>query len=475
MSSLSLLAILILAAGLRFWRLGELSYWYDEVVFLRLAETASPSALLDLLREVEATRAPLHPLLLQAWIKLFGGSEAAARALSALCGIATVGLVFWIGQQSFGRVAGLWAASLVAVSPPLVYYSREARMYSLLVMLTCLCWGMLFSLRASFSWWRSACYALAVTALLYCHPLGMLMAGALGLASILFVRTFFGSWRRWLAVYLAVLVLLAPWIRNYLDHDPEFLSGRLPLRFLLGTPIGFIGGNFLVLLAVVLLIGWGLWRRRPRRRDDLELSGPICLLIWLVFPPLAVYTYSWISHPIFGPSRYTLYVAPAYLILVAQAIASLPFRARLIGAVCLALLVIPELRATVYAPGLKADWRAFSDFVRARKAADPAMEIVVFVQSTDPARNLEVETARYYLARLCRVLPLEEAGSPKLNRAPELYVAAGAKQGAAPLPTPDLFQAVSQSQFPGLTVYRVIGPVRRGSQTPAASGRSSLD
>ena len=38
--------------------------------------------------------------------------------------------------------------------------------------------------------------------------------------------------------------LVVPWIPRYLDHPPEFLSGPLPFRFLLGTPIGFIGGNF---------------------------------------------------------------------------------------------------------------------------------------------------------------------------------------------------------------------------------------
>ena len=75
---------------------------------------------------------------------------------------------------------------------------------------------------------KSIAYALCLAALVYCHPLGLLMAATLGLGSFLFVRQFFGRWQRWLGVHLAALLLAAPWIRHYFDHDPEFLSGRLP-------------------------------------------------------------------------------------------------------------------------------------------------------------------------------------------------------------------------------------------------------
>jgi len=142
---LALVLILAVAAGLRFWRLGELSFWYDEVVTMRLAQAPTPAILIDRLFQIDATRAPLHPLLLQGWLRLFGSTEASARALSVLCGLLTVGLVWWVGRLVFDPATGLWAAWLSALSPLLVYYSREARMYAWLVMLTGLCWGLLFS------------------------------------------------------------------------------------------------------------------------------------------------------------------------------------------------------------------------------------------------------------------------------------------------------------------------------------------
>jgi Dolichyl-phosphate-mannose-protein mannosyltransferase len=114
---------------------------------MRLAGTPGPAALLERLFQIDATRAPLHPLVLQVWLRLFGTTEASARALSVLCGVVTVGLVWWIGKLVFDAHTGLWAACLASVSPLLVYYSREARMYAWLVMVTSLCWGLLFALR----------------------------------------------------------------------------------------------------------------------------------------------------------------------------------------------------------------------------------------------------------------------------------------------------------------------------------------
>ena len=87
---------------------------------MRLARAGSPAALIDRLFRIDATRAPLHPMLLEGWIGVFGASEAAARALErALRASPTVLLVFDIGRVAFGTRTGLWAAWLAALSPAL--------------------------------------------------------------------------------------------------------------------------------------------------------------------------------------------------------------------------------------------------------------------------------------------------------------------------------------------------------------------
>ena len=81
-----LAAIVVVAAGLRGYQLGRLSFWYDEVVTMRLARRRRAAGLIRTLVRIDATRAPLHPLLLQGWIagfRVVGGRRAGIRACSA--------------------------------------------------------------------------------------------------------------------------------------------------------------------------------------------------------------------------------------------------------------------------------------------------------------------------------------------------------------------------------------------------------
>jgi hypothetical protein len=316
-------------------------------------------------------------------------------------------------------------------------------------------------------------YSLSLTALLYSHPLGLIMVGTLALASFLFLEVYLGSLQRWLAVHLAPLLLAAPWIPHYFDHPPEFLSGRLPIKFLLGTPIGFIGGNSLVHLGIASLIALGLWRRRGQRSKLDRWSGPASLALWLVVPPLVLYAYSCIASPIFGPARYTLFVAPAYLILVAQGLIALPPVIRLALAIGLALLAAQALDRTVYAPGLKADWRSFSAVLTERTSRTPGETVTVLVKSEDPARNVEVETARYYFPANWQVIPLEEATGKELESRVSglILVAIGAKDDPSVVLQKYGFTSWEpDGKYPGLAVYRINGQLpeaRHDSQRPA--------
>ncbi|MGE5755334.1 MAG: hypothetical protein ACM35G_06415 [Planctomycetaceae bacterium] len=128
-------------------------------------------------------------------------------------------------------------------------------------------------------------------------------------------------------------------------------------------PIGFIGGNRLSLLVTVGILLFGLFGARRGKAGDrrVVVEEPVaasCLLIWFAVPPLLLYAYSRVAYPIFGPPRYTLFVGPAYLLLVARGLAKLPLPHRLALAGAGAALSASLLETLVYAPDLKADWRA---------------------------------------------------------------------------------------------------------------------
>lgn len=448
-----LVAVLLLASALRFYHLGRLSLWYDEVVSMRLARTPDPPSLVRLLDQVDATRAPLHPLLLQGWLTVFGPSDLAGRALSALCGVATCALVFWVGRLAHDTATGLWGAWLAAWSPLLVAYSREARMYAWLVLATCLAWGLLFSSRRSSSLGTRIGYALLSAALIYSHPLGLLMAGSLALASFWNRGALGLSGGPWLSTHAAAMLAVAPWVRRYFDHAPESTVGRLPWRFLPGMPIGFIGGNRLSLLVTVGILLFGLFGARRGKAGDhrVVVEEPVaasCLLIWFAVPPLLLYAYSRVAYPIFGPPRYTLFVGPAYLLLVARGLAKLPLPHRLALAGAGAALSASLLETLVYAPDLKADWRAAAAYLDRHAPGAP-----VVVIATDPAHHVEVETARYYLGTGRQVIPMPDRWEARPTSA---WFSVGMRAGhpVGNIPEPLRRDDAAVVNLPGLRLIR---------------------
>lgn len=474
----ALAAILSAAGALRFWDLGRLSFWYDEVVGMRLAQAGGPGRVLALLFQIDASRAPLHPLILSAWIRLLGSSETAARSLSVVCGLAAIVLVYYFGRAAFGACAGLWAAWLAATSPILVVYSREARMYAWLILATCAAWCLLLKLGDSRSWKVAAAYATALVALVYSHPLGLIMAAVIALAGLIDAERSFGGPGRWLAVHLTALAFVAPWLRYYVDHDPEFTSGRLSPRFLLGTPIGFVGGNFATQLVLVALIAWGVVRHLRLETEPLEpakhRARPVhFLVIWLVAPPTLLYLYSLLFHPVFGPARYTAFSAPPYLLLVGLGLARCPARVRYPLALGLAVISGLALKGLAYDRELKADWRGFA--ARAGALASPRETLVVVV-SADPDRNVEVETARYYLAADCPAITVDQA-APRLQKSERrnVFLVLPGRRGfpLANLPEwigPFRFERDRRFELDGLIVYLgVRGAAEAGSSTGSAS------
>jgi 4-amino-4-deoxy-L-arabinose transferase-like glycosyltransferase len=74
---------------------------------------------------------PAHYLLVWAWTQLFGTNLASLRMPSALFGIGSIALTYWIGAITYGRRVGLLAAAFVAFNGFHIYYSQYARVYAM--------------------------------------------------------------------------------------------------------------------------------------------------------------------------------------------------------------------------------------------------------------------------------------------------------------------------------------------------------
>jgi hypothetical protein len=130
---LPLAALTAAAAVLRFATIDVQSYWFDESLTVHLLRLP----LADMVREVvdRELTPPLYYLIAWPWAHVVGSGELALRTLSALFGIVTVPVAYLAGRRLASRRAGLAIAALVAFNPLLVWYSQEARPYSLWVLL----------------------------------------------------------------------------------------------------------------------------------------------------------------------------------------------------------------------------------------------------------------------------------------------------------------------------------------------------
>ena len=126
-------ALTVLAAVLRFYRLGHQGFWFDEANTALLVHF-SPGKMLGLIPQTESTP-PLYYCVAWVWARVFGYGEAALRSLSAVCGVLLVPVVYATGAKLVSRRAGLIAAALATCSPLLIWYSQEARSYQMLALM----------------------------------------------------------------------------------------------------------------------------------------------------------------------------------------------------------------------------------------------------------------------------------------------------------------------------------------------------
>lgn len=325
--------ILLVAAGLRLINLNGRALWYDEAFAVLYAEKPLGAILHGTLTPVGGAAADVHPLLyyfsLHFWMQAAGQSPLAVRLPSVLLGVATVALVYALARELFDDRSGLWAAGLTAVAPFHVHYSQEARMYSLLCLLSLLAvYGFVRGWRRG-GWRNWALFAVAATLSLYAHNLAFLTLVALDLF-VLLAR----QWRLikpLVAAHGVVVLLFGPWLlavpgqfgkvqQAYWVPRPglaELIRTAMIFHFNLPAPSWLLPAVLFLSLAVPALVLYRLLRGAKRSSD--ERRTWLLLLCLAFLPVLLMFLVSqWKSVYI---ERGVIAAAVAYYVLVARALA----------------------------------------------------------------------------------------------------------------------------------------------------------
>ncbi len=112
--------------------------WYDEACSWFTAIQAFPMGIIDNLLQLDLQHTPLYFFLLHFWIKVFGDGEIALKSLSLMFGIAALPLVYTAVKKLASQKMAVWGLILASVSPLMVYFSTEVRMYPAAVFLVML-------------------------------------------------------------------------------------------------------------------------------------------------------------------------------------------------------------------------------------------------------------------------------------------------------------------------------------------------
>jgi uncharacterized membrane protein len=408
--------IILIAFTLRLFLLGEQSLWYDEGVSWLLIQKSVP----DLIQWTAADiQPPLYYLILWFTTRLFGDSEFALRFPSTLFNILTLPVLYLLAHRLFVTNQFRWYASslavtLFALSPLMVYYSQETRMYTLLVLEATLASYLLVRIihtqqpgasakNPSFRPQSSALlYALTATAALYTHY----FAAFLLVAHALYTLIVLGQQRwpktqliRLLYAFGLTVLLFAPWLATLisrLNDDPSYWPGALKLNEALRKVIiSFTSGETMFeQIGWWLALGYGiifilaLIARLINKKNQafnthhslFTIHNSLFLLLWLFIPIALILLFSYQS-PKFNP-RYTLLSYPAFILLLTLALSQLrnaPLTPRITHYALRFIFYISLVFVlTTYAFSLynwytvidfsKDDFKALAQFVRERQA-----------------------------------------------------------------------------------------------------------
>lgn len=364
----ALAAIVLLAALLRLPTLDAQSLWSDETA----TWFQSSGSFLDIFaRTARDNYPPLYNIL--AWLstRLFGDAGWTLRLPAALIGVAGVAMIYPVAVRLGGRSAGLLAALMLCLSGWHVWYSQEARTYTLLSAAAIAHAWALLALLQSRRWPAAVLAVLSGLALVYTHPFGLLTWIALGAGAawMLVAARDWAGLGRLAAISLLIALGFLPWAFVLLRRveriaDKGFWIADISVE----SVVAAVQLNTNALALPAILAACLPLLRRTRPVPAARPATPL-LLAWTILPLAIAIAVSLLFEPILYP-RYLIGSLPGLMILASLGLAScLRGPVGLLAAAGgVALLSVPGLLN----PGAadRSDWRGAVAYVERTMSPD---------------------------------------------------------------------------------------------------------
>lgn len=368
---LLLAAITIAATALRFYKLGQWSFWIDEIFTIQRAQAhVNLETIL-----AQWWHPSLSVILTGVTLKLLGVSEWTARLVAAVIGILSILILYFPIRKLWGTGVALTFALLLAVAPWHLYWSQNARYFtSLLLLYTLALLAFFLAIERDRPGYVLLFFLFAVLALgerFYALFLAPVVVSYLLLLKLLpFEKPPGFRPRNVLLILLPGLVIVLIDLFRLLITGYSYLLASLELStiapiddpFRLGAAVIFQIG--IPLVVVALFSAAGLLRQKSRAGLFLLLGAVVPLLL------LAV-----LNLFVFTVDRYVFMTLPSWIILAAMGVQRLyaqPESAtRLMAAAILAVLLAhaagDHLLYYQINHGNRPDWRSAFAYVQSRR------------------------------------------------------------------------------------------------------------
>ena len=344
----TVLIMLILVAGaiLRFWRLWEIPFTYDEFSALFRTQFATFGELIE-----KGVKIDTHPAGVQVFlfylVKASGISEAAVKTPFIIFGLLSVWFVYLIGKDWFNATVGLVAASFVSFLQFPVMYSQIARPYAS---------GLCFCLLMVWFWTKVifhpgrkyylnlSGYMLTGAICFYNHHFSLLFAAMVAVTGLFYCTS---EKRRSYLISCAMIGIL------YIPHLPIFFTqlGMGGVEGWLHKPrydfmVDFIQYIFqfsvFVYLLVLLLVSLELYWYDGVDKKSRKFI--LISVIWFIIPYLVGFLYSRYRNAVLQYSV-LIFSFPVLFFIIFGYFSTLKAHAKIILVSLIALVVIPSLVA----------------------------------------------------------------------------------------------------------------------------------
>lgn len=419
-----LVLVLLLAIGLRLYRLDQQSITFDEFNALVHAPDATLSEYLAFTGRSNLDHMPLYFVLVYGWTSLAGAGPLGLRLTSVFLGCLMVAAVYLAGRRLYGHGAGLIAALCIALSPLHVYHHQAIRYSALL------------DLQGAVSLWLTlhiAARGMPRWILLHAALNSFMVCTHPSAAPLVAIEYFYLIWR-WRSAGSALLsgALHAPAALFVLYRATSAAASELtwyPMPTPLGwlndlladasvtacaefqmTPLIFQLGETAHLPGLALLLCMGailLWALAQLRKPNAEHV----LLVAVAVLPLLMYTalsFAW--QPVALP-RYTVYSSVALYLLAGRLLATVQPRLLRFGAVATLTALLCTQLGTSLTSFVRPDWRGAAREINTQgrpgdrllgltlipEGAQPVPGPPALLQANAPALNIQARQA-YTLA-----------------------------------------------------------------------------